>query len=163
MTKIHDYDNSCLARQLVATLGFASPLAWVVGICFLLWFFREEWFVFLPSFCFMFGASPPKLLENSLHVRFSVWVRCSFLGFWSTSFLLFPFFKRFRPGSNRTPPHRVLFGRLLFSFLSRHSWFIAHFGRASFPLAFFSGCHSGPCAFLGFSWNIRGLSSLAPS
>ena len=39
----------------------------------------------------------------------------------------------------------------------------AHFGRASCFLAFSSGCHSGPRAFLGFSLNLRGLSSLAPS
>ena len=30
-------------------------------------------------------------------------------------------------------------------------------------LGVFSGCHSGPRAFLGFSWNLRGLSSLTPS
>ena len=37
----------------------------------------------------------------------------------------------------------------------------ARFGRASCFSAFFSGCHSGPRAFLGFSLNLWGLSLFA--
>ena len=92
-----------------------------------------------------------------------LWARSLFFRFSSTSVFGFLFFvfERQRSGSNRTPLHAlVLF--VLVLFLSRRAWFIALFGRASCFLAFSSGCHSGPRAFLGFSWNVRLSALLLP-
>ena len=120
---------------------------------------------FCLCFCFTFWrVAPEAVWQNSLDVRFAVfWVRSLFFRFSPTSFCfcLFFLFKRQSSGSSRTPPHAPVF--VVPFFLSRLSCCFAFFGRASRFLAFSSGCHSGPRAFLGFSWNTWSLSSLAPS
>ena len=66
-------------------------------------------------------------------------------------FFLFVF-ERDSSGSNRAHPHTHLFCWSLFLFFSRRFCLFALFGRASCFLGFSLGCHSGPQAFLGFSW-----------
>ena len=56
-----------------------------------------------------------------------------------------------------------LFCLFLFSFFVPPHLASRPFLAMRLLLAFSSGCHSGPRAFLGFSWYLRGLSSLAPS
>ena len=118
------------------------------------------WWVFAYALAFCFGGSLPKvfgkffLMSGLLFFGFGL----SFFGFF-VDVVFFCFFKRYRSSSNRTPPHALV---CLF-FLSRRTCCFALFGRASCFSALFSGCHSGPRAFLGFSSNLRGLSSLAPS
>ena len=77
--------------------------------------------------------------------------------------MFFVILKRHSSGSNRTPPDAQVCFFLFFLCCPAAFYCSAHFGRASCFLAFSSGCHSGPRAFLGFSLNLRGLSSLAPS
>ena len=123
---------------------------------------------FCLCFCFIFGGSLPKLFGKILLMSgllFSGFVLSSF-GFFassSSSFQVLVFFKRYSSGSNRTPPHALVLLFLFALFCPAALVCSAHFGRASCFLAFFSGCHSGPRVFLGFSLNLRGLSSLAPS
>ena len=118
---------------------------------------------FCLCFCFMFWRVAPESVGKILLMSGLV-----FFGLVLSSFGFFVdvvfrrFFKRHRSGSNRTPPHAPVW--FFFSlFVSRRAFCFALFGRASCFLAFFSGCHSGPRAFLGFSFNLWGLSSLAPS
>ena len=100
-------------------------------------------------------------LENSLDVRSCfLWVCSLFFGFFVDAVLFF--LKRHSSGSNRTPPHALVLLFLVRFFCPAALVCSAHFGRASCFLAFFSGCHSGPRVFLGFSLNLLGLSSLAP-
>ena len=65
---------------------------------------------------------------------------------------LFCFFKRDSLSSNRAHPHTHLCCLFLFLLLSRRIYLFTLFGRASCFLVFSLGCHSGPHAFLGFSW-----------
>ena len=124
----------------------------------------------LPMFLlYFFGFSLPKVSrKNSLDVSqvWGLWFFFSSFGFSLTSppflFLFFFLLKRESLGSNRAHPHTHLGCFFLFLFLSRRTCLFARFGRASRFLAFFRGAILGP-AFLGFSWNLRGLSSLAPS
>ena len=105
---------------------------------------------FLPMFLLCFWRFAPESVWNfSLDVRSGVfWVRSLFLWFFSsTSFFAF-FFKRDSSGSNRTPPHTHLFCCCA-AFVC-----FARFGRVSRFLVVFSGCHSGPRAFLGFSLDL---------
>ena len=124
---------------------------------------------FLVGFCLcfysFFGGSLPKVSGKILLMSGLLFngVRSLFLWFFRRRRFSLFFFKRQRSGSNRTPLHTRLFCWFLF-FLSPAAFVcFAHFGRASRFLVVFSGCHSGPRAFLGFSWNLWGLSSLAPS
>ena len=120
---------------------------------------------FCLCFCFCFWRfAPESVWKNSLDVR-SVffWVRSLFLWFFRRR-RVFCFFERDTDqvvtGHPRT---RTCFAGS-FSFLCPAAFVcFARFGRASCFSAFFSGCHSGPRAFLGFSLNLWGLSSLAPS
>ena len=165
----------CLDRCLLPFFGRFSLLRVAVWKNFRVRtfvFWGQCWFVFfgavLLMFCFMFCRfTPESVWKNSLGVRscFLGFVLSS-LGFFVDVVFVFPFFlgffKRQSSRSNRTPPHALVLFVLVLLF-SRRAWFITRFGRASCFLAFFSGCHSGPRAFWGFSWNLRGLSSLAPS
>ena len=67
------------------------------------------------------------------------------------------FFKRYRSGSNRTPPHTHLFCLFLFSFCVPPRLFFARFGRASCFLAVFRGAILGPVRF----WDSPGTCSEA--
>ena len=119
--------------------------------------------VFCLGFCFMFWRFAPETVwKNSLDVRSCVFgFVLSSLGFSST--LFFSVFKRDRSGSNRTPPHALVWSFSLFV-LPRLVFCRAPFWPCVLLLESrrFLG-NSGPRAFLGFSWNLRGLSSLAPS
>ena len=124
-------------------------------------FGRRCWFVLLSGVLLRFlfydlTVRSRKCLENSLNVKFFLGVRSLFFGFSSTSFLFVCLFSRDTDQVVTRHPHTHWFGLFLFSFLSRRVWFIALFGRASCLLAFSSRCHSGPRAFLGFSWYLRG-------
>ena len=121
------------------------------------------WWVFAYVFALFFGGSLPEVFGKILlsGLLFSGFVLSSF-GFFVVVVVVFGFwllfFKRYRSGGNRTPPHTHLFCWFLFLFcLFRPFW------PCVLLLGGFSGCHSGPRAFLGFSWNLWGLSSLAPS
>ena len=101
---------------------------------------------------------PARSLKNSLRVRswFLVFV-LSVLGFATTSscfFRLSASFLRETDQANRTPhlPARFV-GLSFFLCLSPRRSFCCppFFGRASFCFWRFSGCHSGPQVFLGFS------------
>ena len=110
-------------------------------------------FVFLVGFClcccFIFGGSLPKVSgKNSIDVRSAVfWVRSLFLRFFRRR----RFFKRYRSGGNRTPPHAP-FCWSLFSFCVLPRFLFRPFWPCVLLLGLFSGCHFGPRAFLGFSW-----------
>ena len=133
------------------------------------------------AFC---GGGLPRFLLYGLAFRpqnyFGTFSSCQvfcfrfFLSFFnfvsSTSFLPFLFFFLFkrqkRSVSNRTHPPRACYWPVVFLLLSRRVWFIACCGRASFSWCFLGvarGRHSGRRACFGFSWNLRGLSSLALS
>ena len=96
-------------------------------------------------------------------------LRVAFLGSFSLPLVFFSwtsFFAVFLRDTDQVVtghPHTHLFGFSFSFFVSRRAFCFALFGRASCFLAFFSGCHSGPRAFLGFSLNLWGLSSRAPS
>ena len=121
----------------------------------------------LPMFLlYIFVFSLPKLSQkNSLDVRSGV--------FGSFSLFLWFFCRRRRPCfffffrekdqvvTGHTPTRTwVAFSC---SFFVPPHLFVRPFWPCVPLLGVFSGCHSGPRAFLGFSWNLRGLSSLAPS
>ena len=122
-----------------------SGLCFLVGFCY--------------CFCFIFWRfAPGTVWKNSLDVRSGFfWVRSLSLWFLSSSSFFvsffFLFFKRQRSGSNRTPPHALVWF-FLFLFVSRRAFCFALFGRASCFSAFFSGCLSGPRAFFGFSLDL---------
>ena len=109
------------------------------------------WWVFAIVFALFFGVSLPKLFGKILLMSglvFSGFVLSS-LGFSPTSFLfLFFLFERHRSGSHRTPLHTHLCCWFLFFLCPAAFVCFARFGRASRFSAFFSGCHSGPRAFL---------------
>ena len=79
------------------------------------------------------------------------------------SLLVFVFFwERESSGSNRTPPRAlVLFVAFLLFAPPRLAY--RPFWPCVLSPGVFSGCHSGPRVFFGFSWNLQGLSSLSPS
>ena len=60
-------------------------------------------------------------------------------------------------------PHTHLFLSVFVLFFVPPRLVFRLFWACVLLLGVFSGCHFGPRAFLGFSWNLRGLSSLAPS
>ena len=113
---------------------------------------------------YFWRVAPESVWKNSIDVRSGVfWGSFSLpLFFSSTSFFAF-FCLRDTDQVVTGHPHTHLFACSFSLFVSRRACCFARFGRASRFSAFFSGCHSGPRAFLGFSWNLRGLSSLAPS
>ena len=121
------------------------------------------WWVFAHVFAFFWRFAPESVWKNSLDVRSGVfWVRSLFLWFFRGR----RFFAVFLKDTDQVAtghPHTRLFVCSFSLFVSRRAFCFALFGHASCFLAFFSGCHSGARAFLGFSWNLRGLSSLAPS
>ena len=124
-----------------------------LGFCSIVWFFAPEiWpenFSSRQVCCFL-------VFVLSLSLSLSLFFRHRRL-------FVFVVFKRESSGlTGHTPPRTVLV-LFFFPFCPRRTWFLARFGRASFLSRFLSGCHSGPRAFFGFSWNLRGLSSLAPS
>ena len=160
----------CLCRYLAVLLFLGSLFEKFSGANFCFWVsLLVLCFLvgFCLCFCFMFWRiAPESVWKNSLDVRscFLGFVLSYFGFFVDTVFCLFLFlFKRYSSGSNRTPPHALVF-LVLVLFLRPAAPVVSPlFGRASCFLAFSSGCHSGPRAFLGFSWNLRGLCSLAPS
>ena len=124
---------------------------------------------FAYAFAFLFGFSLPKMSR-----KHSVDVRSCVSGFFLSSsgffadvvaFFVFVFSflrEKAQVVTGHTPPHAL---GLLFPvpfFVPPHL-FVRPFWPCVPLLGVFSGCHSGPRAFLGFSWNLRGLSSLAPS
>ena len=125
---------------------------------------------FCLCFCFDFWRFAPETVwKNSLDVRSVVfWVRSLFLWvfvvivfrfcFW----LLFLFFKRQRSGSSRTPPHAP-FCLFLFSFCVPPRVLFHPFWPCVPLLRIFLGVPFWAPRVLGFSWNLWGLSSLAPS
>ena len=121
------------------------------------------WWCFAYVFVLCFGGSLPKLFAKILLMSGLVFLRffSLLLIFRRRRFCLW-FFSRDKAQVVTGHPHTHLFSSVLV-FLSRRVCFFALVGRASCFLAFSSGCHSGPCAFWGFSWNSRGSSSLAPS
>ena len=127
-------------------------------MCFLVGFFAYV-------FALLFGGSLPKVSEKMLLMSdlLCFGVLSLFLWFFSSTPFFAVFFKRQRSGSHRTPLHTHLCCWFLFFLCPAALVCFARFGRASRFLVVFSGCHSGPRAFLGFSLNLRGLSSLAPS
>ena len=119
------------------------------------------WWCFAYVFALCFGGSLPKLFgkfswcqvlcfgDFSLYLRFSVDV------------VFVCVFSRDKAQVVTGHPHTHLFSSVLVLLFAR--WFIALVWPCVLLLGVFPGCHSGPRAFLGFSWNLRGLSSLAPS
>ena len=121
---------------------------------------------FCLCFCFIFVGSLPKVFGKILLMSGLVFfgVRSLFLCFFRRRrFSRFFFCLRETDQVVTGHPHTHLFACSFSLFVSRRACCFARFGRASRFSAFFSGCHSGPRAFLGFSWNLLGLSSLAPS
>ena len=113
---------------------------------------------FLPMFLFYFsGGSLPKLFRKILLMSGLVFLVDSFslpLVFSSTPFSpFFLCFKRYSSGSNRTPPHAP-FCLFLFSFCVPPRLLFRPFWPCVPLLGVFSGCHSGPRAFLGFSLDL---------
>ena len=112
---------------------------------------------FLVGFClcfcfFLWRLAPESVWKNFFDVR-SGFLGGSFsfpLVFSSTSFV-FLFFSRDKDQVVTGHPHTHFFACSFSLFVSRRAFCFALFGRASCFSAFFSGCHSGPCAFLGFS------------
>ena len=157
----------CLVRCLLPFFAVLLRVAVrnLSGANFCFWVLVLVMCVFLAvtclGFCFMLWRFVPESVwKNSLDVRSAVfWVRSLFLWFFlSTSSWLF--FKRYRSGSNRTPHARACF--VCSCFFCPAALVVSPF-LAVRPASWrFSGCHSGPRAFLGFSY-LRGLSSLAPS
>ena len=119
-------------------------------LLFLCWFFVyfSFLFVFVPSWT---------CLENFLHVRSCFLARSLRLRVWVDDVFVFlsplgffVFLQRERSGltGHHTPPPALLFG----FFLSPPHLSIRLFWPCvPSVLAFFSGCHSGPRAFFGFS------------
>ena len=126
----------------------------VLVVCFLV--------LFCLCFCFLIWFSLPKMSwKNSLDVRSGV------SGFFSLVFFrrrrVFCFFLREKAQvvTGHTPTRTwVAFSC---SFFVPPRLFVRPFWPCVLLLGVFSGCHSGPRSFLGYSWNLRGLSSLAPS
>ena len=122
---------------------------WVIVLVLCFWF--------LPMFLLHFWRFAPETVRK----KFSCCQVWCFLGSFSFSFGFFAdvvfrgfFFERQRSGSHRTPLHTHLFCCSLFPFLCPAAFVcFARFGRASRFSSFFSGCHFGPRAFLGFSLN----------
>ena len=112
---------------------------------------------FLPMFLlYFFGSSLPKVFgKNSLDVRSGVfWVRSLFLWFFRRRlFFAGSLLKRYRSGSNRTPPHAP-FCLFLFSFFCAPPRFLF---RPFWPCVLLFGVFLG--VFLGFSLSLWGLSS----
>ena len=100
--------------------------------------------------------APESVWKNSHDVRSGVFwgFVLSSLVFSSTSFF---FLKRYRSGSNRTPPRTHLFCLFFFSFCVPPRLFFARFGRASCFLAVFRGAILGPVRF----WDSPGTCSEA--
>ena len=118
----------------------------VLVLCFLVGF--------CLCFCFIFGGSLPKLSGKILLLSGLVFFGVALFWFFRRRRFSRFFFKRQRSGSHRTPLHTHLFCCSLCLFLCPAAFVcFARFGRASRFSAFFSGCHSGPRAFLGFSLN----------
>ena len=123
------------------------------------------WWVFANVFALFFGVSLPKLFGKILLMSGLVffWGRSLFLRFFADVVFVFVFFfERQRSGSNRTPLHTHLFCWFLFLFVSRRFCLFRPFWPCVLLLGGFSGCHSGPRAFLGFSLNLWGLSLRSP-
>ena len=118
-----------------------------------------------------FGGVLPMFLLHFLAVRFRKCLKkillmsglVFFLGSFSLPFvfsvdvvfrvcLFFFCFKRHSSGSNRTPPHALAFLCLVLFVLSRRVCLFRPFWPCVPLLGVSSGCHSGPRAFLGFSW-----------
>ena len=119
------------------------------------------WWVFAIVFALFFGVSLPKLFGKMLFMSGLVffWVRLS-----SSSFSVFFFPRDIAQVVTGHPFTRACFACSFSLFVSRRLCLFRPFWPCVLLLGvFFSGCHSGPCAVLGFSWNFRGLSSLAPS
>ena len=112
---------------------------------------------FLPMFLLHFWRfAPESVWKNSLDVRSAVfWVRSLFLWYFCRRrFSRFFFLRDKDQVVTGHPFTRTCFAGS-FSFL-RPAAFVcfARFGRASRFLVVFSGCHSGPRAFLGFSLDL---------
>ena len=118
---------------------------------------------FSVVFCTFWRFAPETVWKNSLDVRpaFFGFVLSLVLRRRRLCFCLF-FLLRDTAQVVTGHPHTHLCLLFLFSFLSRRTCFIARFGRASCFLVVFRGATLGPArgAFLGFSWNSRGLSEL---
>ena len=112
--------------------------------------------LFCLCFCFSFGFFVPETVLK----KFSC---CQVWCFWvvvflplvvspTSSFFSLFFFERDSSGSHRAHPHtHLVFLFLFLVFVPRRVCLFTRFGRASFPSGVFSGCHSGPRAFFGFS------------
>ena len=120
---------------------------WVVWSCVF-------WWVFAYVFALFLGGSLPKVFRKILLMSGLL-----FFGVVLFSFGFFRrrrrfsrfFFKRYRSGSNRTPPHALVLFVPFSLFVSRRTCFCPFWPCVPL-LAFSSGCLSGPRAFLGFSW-----------
>ena len=144
---------SSLLRVVVRKI-FGSELLFLgVGVCcvcfgavlpmflLLFWFFRSrnclKKFSCCQVWCFWVVVFLPLVVSPT-----------------SSFFSLFFFFERDSSGSHRAHPHtHLVFLFLFLVFVPRRVCLFTRFGRASFPSGVFSGCHSGPRAFFGFSWD----------
>ena len=153
----------CLVRCLLPFFCRSSQ-----GFFFLFFFFRERtfvfgwwcwscvfWWVFAYVLALFFGGLLPKVFGKILLMSglvFFGFVLSSFGSFVDAVFAFFFLFlfKRYSSGSNRTPPHAP-FCLFLFSFCAPPRLLFRPFWPCVLLLGVFSGCHSGPRAFLGFS------------
>ena len=131
-------------------LCFFFSIAFCLGFCSIVWFFAPEngpeKFFFMSGLLF-FGVC-------SLSLSFSLLFRRRRL-------FVFVVFKRESSGLTGHTPHRtVLF---FFLFVPAALGFSTVLAVRPFFLAFCRGAILGPGFFFGFSWNLRGLSSLALS
>ena len=121
------------------------------------------WWVFAYVFAIFLAGRSRKCLEkfSCCQVCCFFWVRSFFLSFFSsTSF----FFSRDIAQVVTGHPHsRTCFACSFSLFVSRRLCLFRPFWPCVLLLGvFFSGCHSGPRAVLGFSWNLWGLSFARP-
>ena len=113
------------------------------------------WWVFAYVFALFFGGSLPKLFGKILLMSGLVFsgVVLSSLGFSPTSFL-FSFVFLLRDKHQVVTGHpltRTCFAGSFSLFVSRRFCLFRPFWPCVLLLGGFSGCHSGPRAFLGFS------------